>query len=77
MFNQNNKGRENNIKEEIMTTEKSLSHRINNLACDIAEAICSGHVDTTNVTTTMAYIERKLTSFLLSYQENLLRKNND
>lgn len=70
-FKPKNNDRQTNKKEKIMT-EKSLSHRINNLACDLTHEIQAVRMSDSEM---IRYIQDKLTSFMLTYQENLLKKD--
>ncbi len=75
-FNRNNKVRATN--KEMQMTQKSLPHRINNLACDIAEEFgIMDNWDNDKINRAQKILERKLSSWILTYQENLLKKSND
>lgn len=80
-LSQKNTARENNIPDHITTIirgkmTKPLSMQINHLAGDIAHELYTERNHYSNEEM-HAYIERKLTSFMLTYQENLLRKTDD
>ncbi len=75
-FNRNNKVRATN--KEMQMTQKSHPHRINNLACDIAEEFgIMDNWDNDKINRAQKILERKLSSWILTYQENLLKKSND